>query len=247
MTETTTFHTRIVPPGALAPLLLRASTAGVAVALVGTVVALPLFLLAPVVLLAVVFVVVRRVARAEYEVNATGLTERTTPLLGGAWQSRTWAWPDMLSYTLDREPTRTLGLRNVLLVRLPGHLIRLREPHDPAARDEFARFVDRFVGHATGDAPRAPRKPLTSSEVPQLRRTLANQPAFRPQIPLQPPFLSTGTGRVVAAVGALAIVGLSVAAVLLGATLGNWFSLVFILLPGAVWLGWRALGGGGSE
>ena len=260
MSESATYRTRVLPPGTLVPFLLTAGTGGMVVAVLGAYAGVPL--LATVPLLAVVCAVLvwRRVLDAEYQVDAEGIRERLTPRPGGPVRERRWAWGEVQSYTLSREPARSPVARNILLVRLPSYRIRLREPLEGEGRNAHARFVDRFVGFVGGDVRAAQaspgvdtprhemphRQPLTSGEAPQLRRTLGNQPAYRPSRPARPPFLDRPVGRATAGLGALAIFGLALAAAVPGGMVGAWARPVLVLIPAGLWLAWRALRGSGD-
>lgn len=251
MTETATFSTRVIPHGHLTGFLVLVSLAGASLAGAAALVGVPPAVSVPLLLLVLLVLVRRRMFDAVYTVDTEGLTEELTPLDGGASLRRTWTWDDVRSYMLDREPTRSLSVRNVLLIRTPDTVIRVREPADAAGREAHARLVDRFVGYATGDvdrgvadAPRqeegAHRRPLTSGEAPQLRRTLAHQRASR-SVPGERPFLDRPTGRVVAGVSAFVILLLVGVAAANGLGFGNWFQGVFVLIPSALWLAWRAV------
>lgn len=261
MTESAAFHTRILPHGVLAFFLLTAGTVAMGGALVAAFAGLPMFVTVPLLLVILGVLARRRGFDAEYQVGPGGISERLTPLRGGPPRERKWPWSQVQSYTLDRVPTRSPIERNVLQVRLPGYRLRLPEPVTEDGRDAHARFVDRFVGYATGDVaaagslgqgdePRVEalrRRPMTTGEAPQLRRTLEHRTAQESASPESMPFLDRPLGRLMAGLGALVILGGAVAAAALGATVGAWVKLVLVLVPSGLWLAWRALRGSDAQ
>ena len=257
MLEHATLRVRVLPEAAVAASLAVGGTVGIGLLFVLQAVGIPAWPVELVFLAGLLLFMRRQVLDAEYQVGPDGLTRRVMVRGLPSGSEQRWSWDAITAFDLD--PEGTGHGRSVLAVRLRGGgRLRLREPSGPAGQDAHARFVDRFVGYATGDvgAPDEPgrerprheelrRRPLTSREAPQLRRTMTHAVAV-PHPTSSVGFPDRRAGRVVMALAGLLVLALAAVSAWRGEDWGRWARGTLLLVPMGLWLMWRSMRGSGQ-
>lgn len=182
--------------------------------------------------------------RAEFTLDDDGITESLTPFnTTWTWRkpgTRHFRWEQVVDWSLDDELTRGYQMRKRLIVRFrdPSHSIRLDEVGGDDQRAAYATFANAFLVRAGGE--RLPPPADIPTRIPlEVVRERVEWPARPGALPRRQAFLSSMRGRLTGIVLIGVIVATMAALLLLGGSISSWYRLVFVLIPGVVYLIWR--------
>jgi len=182
--------------------------------------------------------------RAEFVMDDDGISESLTPLsVRWTWRrpvTRRFRWDQVVDWSLDDELTRGYQMRKRLVIRFrdPAHSVRLDEVGDGDQRAAYAAFVNGFLVRAAGEP--LPALSQLPARVPvEVVRERAPWPERPGALPRRRAFFSTVAGRLTGLVLLGGVVAVSVLLLSLGGSFSSWYRLVFVLVPGALYLAWR--------
>lgn len=182
--------------------------------------------------------------RAEFVLDAEGITEILIPFnTTWTWRrpaTRRFRWDQVVDWSLDDELTRGYQMRKRLIIRFrdPTYSIRLDEVGGDDQRAAYAAFVNAFLVRAGGEPLPLPAELPTRIPLEVVRERVT-WPAHAGALPRRQAFLSRGTGKLTAVLLIALVLGVSGALLLLGGSFSSWYRLVFVLIPGAAYLAWR--------
>ncbi len=195
-------------------------------------------------LLALYLAVRAALYRAEFALDDEGITEALTPFnTTWTWRrpvTRHFRWDRVVDWSLDDELTRGYQMRKRLIIRFrdPRHSIRLDEVGGHDQRAAYATFVNGFLVRAGGESLPLPAE-LPARIPSEVVRGRVEWPARPGALPRRQAFLSRTTGKLTGVALIVVVITAAAALLLLGGSLSSWYRLVFVLIPGAIYLVWR--------
>lgn len=182
--------------------------------------------------------------RAEFVLDEAGITEALTPFnRTWTWRkpvTRSFRWEQVVDWSLDDELTRGYQMRKRLIIRFrdPRHSIRLDEVGGEEQRAAYSTFVNAFLVRAGGERLPPPAE-LPARIPPEVVRERVAWPEGPGALPRRQAFLSRPAGKLTGMALIVLVIAAAAALFLVGGSFSSWYRLVFVLVPGAVYLVWR--------
>jgi hypothetical protein len=182
--------------------------------------------------------------RAEFVLDESGITEALTPF-NTTWtwrkpRTQRFRWDQVVDWSIDEELTRGYQLRKRLIIRFrdPTHSIRLDEVGGEEQRAAYSTFVNAFLVRAGGESLPPPAE-LPTRIPPDVVRERVAWPEGAGALRRRRAFLSRPAGKLTGMLLIVLVIAAGSALFLLGGSVSSWYRLIFVLVPGALYLGWR--------